>query len=84
MKAVHRQGGNAEALQVTTKGEVYISFDAAASTSGTADYTAISVVLESQGKFFVLRAEHGRWDYEQLMERALYLYKLMKPSCHCQ
>ena len=60
------------------KGDIYISIDAAASTSETADYTAISVVLESHGKFFVLRAERGRWDYEELMERALHWYKFIK------
>jgi predicted phage terminase large subunit-like protein len=52
--------------------------DAASSTSETADYTAFSVVLESHGKFFVLRAERGRWDYEALLERALHWYRLMK------
>ena len=61
-----------------TKGDVYISVDAAASTSESADYTAFSIVLVSHGKFIVLRAERGRWDYEDLKERALYWYKFLR------
>jgi predicted phage terminase large subunit-like protein len=52
--------------------EVYISIDAAASTAETADYTAISVVLVTRDKFIVVRAERGRWDYEQLLDRAKF------------
>lgn len=52
--------------------EVYISVDAAASTSETADFTAISIVLVAQGQFVVIRAERGRWDYEALRRRVEY------------
>jgi predicted phage terminase large subunit-like protein len=60
--------------------EAYISIDAAASTSETADYTAISLVLVGLGKFVVIRAERGRWDYEGLLERAQYWAKFLRNS----
>ena len=58
--------------------EAFISIDAAASTSETADYTAISLVLVGHGQFVVLRAERGRWDYEALLERAKHWVAVLR------
>lgn len=49
----------------------FISVDAAASQSETADYTAISVVRVQPGQCLVLKAERGRWTYEQLKAKIL-------------
>jgi predicted phage terminase large subunit-like protein len=57
--------------------EAYISVDAAASTAETADYTAISVVLAAKGKFVVIRAERGRWEYEALRSRVEHWLKYL-------
>jgi predicted phage terminase large subunit-like protein len=64
-------------------GEYFISIDSAVSTSSTADYTAISIVYIDKGRLYVLRAERGRWEYEDLKPRVLkwvdYLYRADKP-----
>jgi predicted phage terminase large subunit-like protein len=49
-----------------TQGVLFLSVDSALSTASTADYTALTLVLGLQGKFYVLKAERGRWDYEEL------------------
>jgi predicted phage terminase large subunit-like protein len=51
-------------------GTLFVSIDSALSTSDTADYSAISLLLGTQGTFYVLHAERGRWDYEALKARA--------------
>lgn len=53
-----------------SRGRLIISFDTAASTAETADYTAMSVVYSTQEGHYVLSAERGRWDYETLVYKA--------------
>jgi predicted phage terminase large subunit-like protein len=53
-----------------TDGTLFVSIDSALSTSDTADYSAISWVLGQEGKFYVLHAERGRWDYDALKAKA--------------
>jgi predicted phage terminase large subunit-like protein len=52
-------------------GEYFISVDSALSTSSTSDYTAISIVYIDKGRLYVLKAERGRWEYEDLKARVL-------------
>lgn len=54
-----------------SRGRLIISFDPAASTAETADYTAISVVYSTEEGHYVLSAERGRWDFETLVYKAL-------------
>ena len=56
-------------------GRLIISMDTAASTSATADYTAITVVYSCKDGHFVLTAERGRWDYETLVSKSISLAK---------
>ena len=56
-------------------GRLIISMDTAASTSATADYTAITVVYSCKDGHFVLAAERGRWDYEKLVSKSISLVK---------
>lgn len=48
------------------RAKYFLSIDAATSQAETADYTAISVVRIQPGQCLVLKAERGRWTYEQL------------------
>jgi predicted phage terminase large subunit-like protein len=50
---------------------LYCSIDSAVSTAQTADYSAISLILVDGRNFYVMSAERGRWDYEQLKAKAL-------------
>jgi predicted phage terminase large subunit-like protein len=52
-------------------GRFFISIDSALSTAATADFTAISVVCVVDGKIYVVMAERGRWEYEELKARVL-------------
>ena len=52
-------------------GRLIISMDTAASTSATADFTAITVVYSCKDGHFVLAAERGRWDYEKLLSKSI-------------
>jgi predicted phage terminase large subunit-like protein len=56
-------------------GHWYLSIDSAQSTSETADYSAISLVWAERGQFYVYRSQRGRWDYEELKNRALRYYE---------
>ena len=58
-------------LQRHPHGMLYVSIDSALSTSITADYSVISLVYVFERDFYVLSTERGRWDYEQLKEKAL-------------
>jgi predicted phage terminase large subunit-like protein len=51
-------------------GKVMVSIDSALSTSATADFSAISLVLAVSGKLYVLSAERGRSDYDALKAKA--------------
>jgi predicted phage terminase large subunit-like protein len=53
-------------------GKFFISIDSALSTAATADFTAISVVCVVDGKMYVIMAERGRWEYEELKARVLH------------
>jgi predicted phage terminase large subunit-like protein len=55
---------------VLLDGTLFVSIDSALSTADTADFTAVSLVLGQQGKFYVLRAERGRWDFDALRLKA--------------
>ena len=60
-------------------GEYFVSIDSALSTLSTADYSAISVVYAVNKRFYVLKAERGRWDYETLKAKALhYIERLIE------
>ena len=49
----------------------WVSIDAALSTSESADYSAFTFGVSSQCGHYVLFAERGRWDYEELLGKAL-------------
>lgn len=62
------------------RGDLFISIDSALSTSGTADFTAITVAWIDQGRLWVLKCERGRWDYETLKAKTLsWIKKLRRP-----
>lgn len=67
---------------VSSEGEYFISIDSALSTSSTADFTAISIVCIYRRKLYVVRAERGRWDYEDLKARTLKWVKDLYRPCH--
>lgn len=48
-----------------------ISIDTAISTSDTADYTAICVMHSKREGHYVVYAERGHWDFDQLRYRAM-------------
>jgi hypothetical protein len=52
-------------------GRWYVSIDSASSTAETADYSAISVIYANDTGYYVMFAERGHWDYEQLLAKAL-------------
>jgi len=56
--------------KIHRNGTIYVSIDTASSTSDTADYSAISLVYAYDTKYYVLRAERGRWDFEALLAKA--------------
>lgn len=58
------------APQIDQYGLLMVSIDAAASTSDTADYTAMTLIYSKAGYHHVLHAERGRWDYETLKKKA--------------
>lgn len=58
------------APQIDQYGLLMLSIDAAASTSDTADYTALTLIYSKNGLHHVLHAERGRWDYETLKKKA--------------
>ncbi len=58
------------APQFNRNGLLIVSIDAAASTSDTADYTAITLIYSYDGQHYVVEAERGRWDYETLKKKA--------------
>ena len=63
------------------EGEFFISIDSALSTSSGADFTAISIVYIYGGKLYVIKAERGRWEYEDLKARTMTWVKhLYRPS----
>lgn len=59
-----------QAPEIDINGYLIVSIDAAASTSDTADYTAITLIYSKDAKHYVLHAERGRWDYETLKRKA--------------
>jgi predicted phage terminase large subunit-like protein len=66
-----------EQPSLTNDGALFVSIDTAVSESNTADFTAISVVYKQGANFFVLFAERGRWDYEDLKRKAIrYIERL--------
>jgi predicted phage terminase large subunit-like protein len=52
-------------------GLLWVSIDSALSTSETADYSAISVVYSGPDGHYVIFAERGHWDYEELLSMSL-------------
>lgn len=50
-------------------GYLWVSIDTALSASETADYTAITLGYSDQTGHYILNAERGRWDYEDLKLR---------------
>lgn len=58
------------APQIDRNGYLIVSIDAAASTSDTADYTAITLIYAKDRNHTILHAERGRWDYETLKRKA--------------
>ncbi len=57
-----------------TGGQLYVSVDTALSTVETADYSAISVVYADRSGYYVMKAERGHWDYEELQRTLLGYY----------
>jgi predicted phage terminase large subunit-like protein len=53
------------------RGQLILSIDSAASTSEWADYSAMCLVYVQNGKFYVLEADRGRWEYETLKVKVL-------------
>ena len=60
------------------EGILIISIDSAASTSETADYTAISIIYSTKAGHFVMNAERGRWDYEMLLSKSQFYARRFK------
>lgn len=58
------------APQFHRNGLLMVSIDAAASTSDTADYTAITLIYAYERHHYVVHASRGRWDYETLKKKA--------------
>ncbi|MEO6709510.1 MAG: phage terminase large subunit [Planctomycetota bacterium] len=54
-----------------TEGECFISVDSALSTSVGADYSAITIAHVYRRRLYVLRADRGRWEYEDLKEKTM-------------
>ena len=52
-------------------GLCWVSIDSALSTSETADYSAITLGYSNKDGHYVLGAERGRWDFGQLLKKAL-------------
>ncbi len=59
-----------QAPLIDENGYLIVSIDAAASTSDTADYSAITLIYSKDAKHYVLHAERGRWDFETLKNKA--------------
>jgi predicted phage terminase large subunit-like protein len=51
-------------------GGLFVSIDSALSTAVSADYSAITLVLAFEDKFYVLEAQRGRWDFDELRAKA--------------
>jgi predicted phage terminase large subunit-like protein len=62
------------------RGQLILSIDSAASTSEWADYSALCLVYVEDGKFYVLEADRGRWQYETLKDKALAFAKRFGPQ----
>jgi predicted phage terminase large subunit-like protein len=60
---------------ISLSAELIVSIDSALSTSASADYSAITFLLAQNGKFYVLNAERGHWDYEALKAKAWWYVK---------
>lgn len=58
------------APQINRNGLLIVSIDAAASTSDTADYTAITLIYSYDRQHYVIEAQRGRWEYETLKKKA--------------
>jgi len=57
--------------EIKPGGLAWVSIDSALSTSETADYSAISMGYSNEDGHYILDAERGRWDFEQLLVKAL-------------
>ena len=57
--------------EIKQGGLAWVSIDSALSTSETADYSAISVGYSNEDAHYVLDADRGRWEFEQLLARSL-------------
>lgn len=66
---------------IRSNGQLYLSVDAAASTSESADYSAITLAYVQGKDIAILQAERGRWDYEALKAKCLKFHRKM-PSLH--
>jgi predicted phage terminase large subunit-like protein len=53
------------------EGAFHVSIDTALSMADTADYSAISIVYGDRTGYYVLFAERGRWDFDELRQKAL-------------
>lgn len=51
-------------------GRLWVSIDSAASTSETADYSAITLGYSVPRGHYIARCERGRWDYDALLRKA--------------
>jgi len=56
---------------IALEGIFWVSIDAAAALSDSADYSAISVGYSNKNGHFILKVERGRFDYETLKEKCL-------------
>jgi predicted phage terminase large subunit-like protein len=55
-------------------GYLVLSVDTALSEAATADYSAMTLIHATEGRFCVLNAVRGRWSYEELKQRVLNIY----------
>jgi predicted phage terminase large subunit-like protein len=51
-------------------GRWWVSIDSAASTSETADYSAITLGYSDPSGHYIVRCDRGRWDFEELLAKA--------------
>lgn len=64
-----------ESHQIEPGGYYWVSVDAAASTSPTACFSAITYGYSNRMAHYVLDVERGRWDYEMLRDKVMAYVK---------
>ena len=60
---------------IRSGGRFWVSIDSALSTAETADYSALSFGYSNRDGHYVLFAERGRWDFEDLLNNVLPYYE---------